>query len=212
TVIYACLGSISNLTPSQLIQLGLGLEASNRPFIWVIRGSDASNDVDTWISEDGFEERTKGRALVIRGWAPQVLILSHQAIGGFLTHCGWNSTIEGISAGVPLITWPLFADQFANEKLAVQIVEIGVRVGVEEPMRWGEEEKIGVLVKKEDVEAAIEKLMDEGEEGEERRKRAKRLGEMANKAVEIGGSSHLHISGLIQDIRQRANERKQLST
>ncbi|PPD91240.1 hypothetical protein GOBAR_DD11832 [Gossypium barbadense] len=151
TVIYACLGSISNLTPSQLIQLGLGLEASNRPFIWVVRGSDASNDVDTWISEDGFEERTKGRALVIRGWAPQVLILSHQAIGGFLTHCGWNSTIEGISAGVPLITWPLFADQFANEKLAVQIVEIGVRVGVEEPMRWGEEEKIGVLVKKEDI-------------------------------------------------------------
>ncbi|KAB2049210.1 hypothetical protein ES319_A13G161000v1 [Gossypium barbadense] len=212
TVIYACLGSISNLTPSQLIQLGLGLEASNRPFIWVIRASDASNDVDTWISEDGFEERTKGRGLVIRGWAPQVLILSHQAIGGFLTHCGWNSTIEGISAGVPLITWPLFADQFANEKLAVQIVEIGVRVGVEEPMRWGEEEKIGVLVKKEDVKEAIEKLMDEGEEGEERRKRAKRLGEMANKAVEIGGSSHLHISRLIQDIRQRANERKQLST
>lgn len=79
-------------------------------------------------------------------------------------------------------------------------------------MRWGEEEKIGVLVKKEDVKEAIEKLMDEGEEGEERRKRAKRLGEMANKAVEIGGSSHLHISRLIQDIRQRANERKQLST
>ncbi|TYJ01801.1 hypothetical protein E1A91_A13G179700v1 [Gossypium mustelinum] len=211
TVIYACLGSISNVTPPQTIQLGLGLEASNRPFIWVIRGSDASNEVDKWISEDGFEERTKGRGLVIRGWAPQVLILSHPAIGGFLTHCGWNSTIEGISAGVPLITWPLFADQFANEKLAVQILEIGVRVGVEEPMRWGEEEKIGVLVKK-DVKEAIEKLMDEGEEGEERRKRAKRLGEMANKAVEIGGSSHLNITRLIQDIRRRANERKQLST
>ncbi|KAK8318605.1 hypothetical protein V6Z11_A13G182000 [Gossypium hirsutum] len=211
TVIYACLGSISNVTPPQTIQLGLGLEASNRPFIWVIRGSDASNEVDKWISEDGFEEKTKGRGLVIRGWAPQVLILSHPAIGGFLTHCGWNSTIEGISAGVPLITWPLFADQFANEKLAVQILEIGVRVGVEEPMRWGEEEKIGVLVKK-DVKEAIEKLMDEGEEGEERRKRAKRLGEMANKAVEIGGSSHLNITRLIQDIRRRANERKQLST
>ncbi|KAB1995771.1 hypothetical protein ES319_D13G183600v1 [Gossypium barbadense] len=212
TVIYACLGSISNVRPPQTIQLGLGLEASNRPFIWVIRGSDASNELDKWISEDGFEERTKGRGLVIRGWAPQVLILSHPAIGGFLTHCGWNSTIECISAGVPLITWPLFADQFANEKLAVQILEIGVRVGVEEPMRWGEEEKIGVLVKKEDVKEAIEKLMDEGEEGEERRKRAKGLGEMANKAVEIGGSSHLNITRLIQDIRRRANERKQLST
>ncbi|MBA0699657.1 hypothetical protein Goari_001269 [Gossypium aridum] len=79
-------------------------------------------------------------------------------------------------------------------------------------MRWGEEEKIGVLVKKEDVKEAIEKLMDEGEEGEERRKRAKGLGEMANKAVEIGGSSHLNITRLMQDIRRRANERKQLST
>ncbi|XVF30461.1 hypothetical protein REPUB_Repub16aG0059800 [Reevesia pubescens] len=184
SVIYACLGSISNVIPSQSIQLGLGLEASNRPFIWVIRGSDSSNEVEKWIVEDGFEERTKGRGLVIRGWAPQVLILSHPAIGAFLTHCGWNSTIEGISAGVPLITWPLFADQFANEKLAVQILEIGVKVGVEEPLRWAEEEKIGVLVKKEDVKEAIEKLMDGGEEREERIKRAKKLGEMAKKAVE----------------------------
>ncbi|KAK8542846.1 hypothetical protein V6N13_136603 [Hibiscus sabdariffa] len=212
TVIYACLGSLTNVIPSQLIELGLGLEASNRPFIWVIRGSDASNEVEKWISVDGFEERTKGRGLVVRGWAPQVLILSHPAIGGFLTHCGWNSTIEGISAGVPLVTWPLFADQFANEKLAVQILKIGVRVGVEEPVRWGEEEKIGVLVKKEDVKEAIEKLMDEGEEGEERRKRAKKLGEMAKKSVEIGGSSHLNITRLIQDIRQRAYDMKQTST
>ncbi|GMJ11341.1 UDP-glucosyl transferase 73C1 [Hibiscus trionum] len=212
TVIYACLGSLSNVTHSQSIELGLGLEASIRPFIWVIRGSDASNEVEKWISVDGFEERTKGRGLVVRGWAPQVLILSHPAIGAFLTHCGWNSTIEGISAGVPLITWPLFADQFANEKLAVQILKIGVRVGVEEPMRWGEEEKIGVLVKKEDVKVAIEKLVDEGEEGEERRKRAKELGEMAKKAVEIGGSSYLNITRLIQDIRQRAYDMKQTST
>ncbi|XP_022719876.1 UDP-glycosyltransferase 73C3-like [Durio zibethinus] len=212
SVIYACLGSHPNVIPSQSIQLGLGLEASNRPFIWVIRGNNASNEVVKWILEDGFEERTKGRCLVIRGWAPQVLILSHPAIGAFLTHCGWNSTVEGISAGVPLITWPLFADQFANEKLAVQILKIGVKVGVEEPLRWTEEEKIGVLVKKEDVKEAIEKLMDGGEEGEERRKRAKKLGEMANKAVEIGGSSHLNITQLIRDIRQRAYDRMQLST
>ncbi|KAK8479824.1 hypothetical protein V6N13_031485 [Hibiscus sabdariffa] len=92
-----------------------------------------------------------------------------------------------LDAGVPLVTWPLFADQFANEKLAVEILKIGVRVEVEEPVRWGEEEKIGVLVKKEDVKEAIEKLMDEGEEGEERRIRTKKLGEMAKKSVEIGG-------------------------
>ncbi|XWS57355.1 hypothetical protein CRYUN_Cryun09bG0167400 [Craigia yunnanensis] len=212
SVIYACLGSQSNVIPSQSIQLGLGLEASNTPFIWVIRGSDTANEIEEWILEDGFEERTKGRGLVIRGWAPQVLILSHPAIGAFLTHCGWNSTVEGISAGVPLVTWPLFADQFANEKLAVQILKIGVKVGVEEPLRWTEEEKIGVLVKKEDVKKAIERLMDVGEEGEERRRRAKKLGEMANKAVEMGGSSHLNITKLIQDIMQRADDRKQPST
>ena len=76
----------------------------------------------------------------------------------------------------------------------------------------GEEAKVGVLVKKEDVKEAIERVMDGGEEGEERRKRAKKLGEMANKAVEMGGSSHLNITKLIQDIMQRANDRKQPST
>jgi UDP-glucosyl transferase 73C len=117
-----------------------------------------------WISEDRFEERIKGRGLLIRGWAPQLLILSHPSVGGFLTHCGWNSIIESISAGVPMLTWPLFGDQFMNEKLVVQVQKIGVRVGVEDPVKWGEEEKIGVLVEKEDVKAAIDMLMDEGEE------------------------------------------------
>ncbi|XP_017976030.1 PREDICTED: UDP-glycosyltransferase 73C1 [Theobroma cacao] len=212
SVIYACLGSLSNVIPSQSIELGLGLEASNRPFIWVMRGSDTSKEVEKWILEDGFEKRTKGRGLVIRGWAAQVVILSHRAIGGFLTHCGWNSTIEAIVAGVPLITWPLFGDQFCNEKLVVQILQIGVRIGVEEPLRWGDEAKVGVLVYKEDVKKAVEKLMEIGEEGEERRKRAKKLGEMANKALEVGGSSHLNITQFIQDIMQRTYGRKQPST
>ncbi|XVE90461.1 hypothetical protein DITRI_Ditri20bG0079800 [Diplodiscus trichospermus] len=168
--------------------------------------------MEKWILDYGFEERTKGRGVVIRGGAPQVQILSYSAIGAFLTHCGWNSMAEGISAGVPLITWPLFADQFASEKLAVQILKIGVKVGVEEPLRWAEEEKIGVLVKKEDVKEAIEGLMDGGEEAEERRKRAKKLGEMAKKAVEMGGSSHLNITKLTQDVMQKTEDRKQCST
>ncbi|XVE90416.1 hypothetical protein DITRI_Ditri20bG0076200 [Diplodiscus trichospermus] len=202
-VIYVCLGSFSDMKPSQLIELGLGLEASNRPFIWVMRGTAASEEVEKWILEDGFKERTKGRGLVIRGWAPQVMILSHRAIGGFLTHCGWNSIIEAVTAGVPLITWPLFGDQFCNEKLVVQLLRIGVRIGVEKPITRGEE------VKKEDVKKAIERLMEEEEEGEERRKRAKNLGEMAEKALQIGGSSHLNITQLIKEIMQRTYESKQ---
>ncbi|XP_021821628.1 UDP-glycosyltransferase 73C6-like [Prunus avium] len=204
SVVYACLGSMCNLISEQLIELGLGLEASNKPFIWVVRGCKQSEELEKWISENGFKERTKERSLLIRGWAPQTLILSHPAIGGFLTHCGWNSTLEAICAGLPLITWPLFSEQFLNEKLVEQILKIAVRVGVEYPMKWGEEEKIGVLVKKENVKEAIEKLMD-GEESQGKRERAKKFGKMARRAVEEGGSSHLNIALLIQDIMQQGS-------
>ncbi|XP_050113612.1 UDP-glycosyltransferase 73C1-like [Malus sylvestris] len=204
SVVYVCLGSLCNLVSEQLMELGLGLEASNKPFFWVVRGCSQTEELKTWITESGFEERTKDRSLLIWGWAPQTLILSHPAIGGFLTHCGWNSALEGICAGLPLITWPLFGDQFLNEKLVEQILKIAVRVGIENPMKWGEEEKIGVLVKKENVKVAVEKLMD-GEESEARRERARELGEMARRAVEEGGSSHLNITLLIQDIMQQGN-------
>ena len=87
-------------------------------------------------------------------------------------HTGWNSTLEGICAGVTMITWPSFSKQFMNEKLLVQILKVGVRVGVEVAVQMGEEE-FGVLVKREDVKEALESLMDEGEEGEDRGKRAR---------------------------------------
>lgn len=201
SVVYACLGSQCRLVPSQLIQLGLGLEASKHPFVWVVKTREENfHEVEKWLLEEKFEERIKGRGLLIKGWAPQVLILSHPAIGGFLTHCGWNSTIEGLCFGVPMITWPLFAEQFFNEKLIVEILRIGVRVGVDVPVRWGEEEKVGVLVNKDQVEMALDILMDGGEEGEERRKKALELGEMARRSMEEGGSSHSNMSLLIQDI------------
>lgn len=206
SVIYVCLGSMCNLTPLQLIELGLALEASKRPFIWVIRGGNQLEELEKWIKEENFEERTKGRSFVIRGWAPQVLILSHTAIGGFLTHCGWNSTLESICAGVPMITWPLFGDQFFNEKLIVQILKVGVSVGVEDPVKWGEEEEMGVLVKREDVERAIGELMSGTKESEEMRRRVEELGEIAKRAVEEGGSSHSNVTLLIQDIMQQTKK------
>ncbi|KAK8561979.1 hypothetical protein V6N13_148884 [Hibiscus sabdariffa] len=184
---------ISTVKRPELIELGLGLEASNKPFIWVLRGNNtSSNEVEEWMEEDGFEERTKGRGLVVKGWAPQVLILSPPAIGGFLTHCGWNSTMEGISAGVPLITLPFLADQFSNEKLAVQVLKIGVSLGIEKPTNVGDE-KSGFLLKKEEVRNAIQQLMDDGNEGLERR-RAKEFGEKAKKAVEVDVQDAIHQS------------------
>ncbi|CAA0375101.1 unnamed protein product [Arabidopsis thaliana] len=204
SVLYVCLGSICNLPLSQLLELGLGLEESQRPFIWVIRGWEKYKELVEWFSESGFEDRIQDRGLLIKGWSPQMLILSHPSVGGFLTHCGWNSTLEGITAGLPMLTWPLFADQFCNEKLVVQILKVGVSAEVKEVMKWGEEEKIGVLVDKEGVKKAVEELMGESDDVKERRRRAKELGESAHKAVEEGGSSHSNITFLLQDIMQLA--------
>ncbi|KAK7245045.1 hypothetical protein RIF29_39875 [Crotalaria pallida] len=200
SVIYVCFGSLNNATPEQLIEIGLGLEATKRPFIWVIRGAYRRDEIEKWLIEDGFEERVKGRGILIKGWAPQVLILSHRAIGAFLTHCGWNSTLEGICAGVPLVTYPLFGEQFYNEKVVVQVVENGVSLGAESVVHLGEEEKSCVQVKRENVRDAIEKVMGEGEEQEKIRERARKLAHMAKKAPEEGGSSYINMSRLIEDI------------
>nr|UHH90524.1 UDP-glycosyltransferase [Nicotiana benthamiana] len=201
SILYCCLGSQCRLIASQLIEIGLGLEASNWPFIWVIKnGENLDSELEKWLIDEKYEERIKGRGLVIKGWAPQVLILSHPAIKGFLTHCGWNSTIESVSCGVPMITWPMFAEQFFNEKLIVEVLRIGVRVGVEIPVRWGEEEKVGVLVHKVQVANAVEKLMNGGEEGEMRRHKAKELGLVARRTMEENGTSRISILNLIQDI------------
>ncbi|XP_045795250.1 UDP-glycosyltransferase 73C1-like [Trifolium pratense] len=203
SVIYVSLGSLCNITSKQMIELGLALEATKRPFIWVIRDGNQLEALEKWVEESGFEGRINGRGLLIKSWAPQLLILSHRSTGGFLTHCGWNSTIEAICAGVPMVTWPLFADQFLNETLAVQILKVGVKIGVEIPLKWGEEEESSVLVKKEDIIRGIERLMDETSESEDRRKKIRELANMAKKAVEKDGSSNSNVTLFIQDIIQK---------
>ncbi|XP_047312023.1 UDP-glycosyltransferase 73C12-like [Impatiens glandulifera] len=202
SVIYICFGSLNNLTIAQLVELGLGLEASNRPFVWVMRNGEGKEETERWITESGYEGRIRGRGLLIRGWAPQVFILSHEAIGAFLTHCGWNSTMEGVCSGVPMITWPLFAEQFFNEKLIVQILRIGVSVGsrtVRQPSELKEGE-ILVVIKRETITDAIDKVMAGDEEGDVRRRRAREVAVKAKKSVEEGGSSNLDLSLLIEEV------------
>ncbi|THG03105.1 hypothetical protein TEA_002911 [Camellia sinensis var. sinensis] len=207
SVVYACLGSFDRLTTPQLIELALGLEGSKRPFVWVIKGGRKAGEIEKWVEENRFEERTKGRGLLIRGWAPQVLILWHRAVGAFLTHCGWNSTLEGMCAGVPMLTWPMFAEQFLNEKLVVQVLDIGISVGAQGVRPLFEEDKCKELVEREAIKDAVEKVMGERIHGEERRKRARVLGDMAKKAIEEGGSSYLNTRLLIQDVMKLVNHK-----
>ncbi|KAK4767299.1 hypothetical protein SAY86_015049 [Trapa natans] len=203
TVVYACLGSLCRLVPAQLMELGKGLEASNRPFIWVVKTAENERtwELEKLLKDYNFEERTRGRGFLIRGWAPQLAILSHRSIGAFLTHCGWNSTLEGLCSGLPMITWPLFAEQFVNEAMVVDVLRVGVRVGVETAVKFGQEAKLGVLVKEGEVLRAIEEVMSSGEKGEERRKRAVELAEKGRTAAEEGGgSSYSNLTHLIQFI------------
>uniref|UniRef100_A0A0D9UXF2 Glycosyltransferase N-terminal domain-containing protein n=1 Tax=Leersia perrieri TaxID=77586 RepID=A0A0D9UXF2_9ORYZ len=203
SVIFVSFGSLASTAPQQLVELGLGLEASNKPFFWVIKAGNKFPEIEEWLA-DGFEERVKDRGMIIRGWAPQMMILWHQAIGGFMTHCGWNSTIEGICAGVPMITWPHFAEQFLNEKLVVDHLKIGVEVGVKGVAQWGIEQN-EVMVTKNAVEIAVSTLMNDEEAAEEMRMRAKDFGVKARKALEEGGSSYNNIRSLIQEMGNKQN-------
>ncbi|KAJ3682569.1 hypothetical protein LUZ60_015142 [Juncus effusus] len=203
SVLYVSFGSVARIVSLQLIEIGLGLEASERPFIWVIKTGEKTSEFEQWLLEEKFEERVRDRGLIIRGWAPQVMILSHKAIGGFVTHCGWNSTIEGICAAVPMVAWPQFGDQFFNEILIVDVLKVGVRIGVEKSIKWGSEKSDEVMVKRDEVVRKVLELMDGEGEGMERRNRAQKLGEMAKVAMDEGGSSYEHIELLIQDIREK---------
>ncbi|KAG0491469.1 hypothetical protein HPP92_004867 [Vanilla planifolia] len=194
SVLFVCFGSASNFTENQMREMAVGLEASEHPFIWAV-----SNAGEGWIPE-GFEETIEGRGMLIRGWAPQLLILQHIAVGGFMMHCGWNSCLEGISAGLPMVTWPLFADQFFNERLLVDVLQIGVSVGANGYTLRAEEKKVvGASV----VEAAVRTVMGGDEEAEERRRRVRELKKMAFRALEEGGSSYNDIADLIQKLEEK---------
>ncbi|KAJ1282335.1 hypothetical protein BS78_03G043900 [Paspalum vaginatum] len=201
SVLYISFGSIAHLAAKELIQLAGGLEASRRPFVWAIKEARSDADVQAWLAE-GFENRVKDRGLLIRGWAPQVTILSHAAVGGFLTHCGWNATLEAIVHGVPALTWPNFSDQFSSERLLVDVLNIGVRSGVKVPAMSLPEEAEGVQVTSAEVEKAVAELMDEGPARTARRARAREIAAKAKAAMEEGGSSYADLTDMIHHVAE----------
>ncbi|KAF4374058.1 hypothetical protein F8388_007964 [Cannabis sativa] len=194
SVIYVSFGSVANFNDEQLMEIATGLEASGQQFIWVVKKEKVEGVEEEWLPE-GFEERMKERGLIVRGWAPQVPILEHEAVGGFVTHCGWNSILESVCAGVPMVTWPVAAEQFFNEKLVSQVLNIGVEVGARKWVRM-----VGDFVKRERIRNAVSRIM-EGEEAEEMRRRVKSLAEMGRSAIKEAGSSMLDFNALFHDLR-----------
>ncbi|MCL7023308.1 hypothetical protein MKW94_020361 [Papaver nudicaule] len=129
SVVYICFGSQTVLKNTQMEALAVGLEKSGVKFVWCVKEPTVGHVSGEYgLVPSWFEERTAGRGLVVRGWAPQVLILKHRAVGSFLTHCGWNSVLESIAAGVPMLAWPMGADQYVNAILLVDGLKVGVRV------------------------------------------------------------------------------------
>ncbi|XP_010457132.1 PREDICTED: UDP-glycosyltransferase 72B2 [Camelina sativa] len=164
SVLYISFGSGGTLTLEQFNELALGLADSEKRFIWVIRspsGIASSSYLNPHSQTDpftflplGFLDRTKEKGLVVRSWAPQIQILAHPSTCGFVTHCGWNSILESIVNGVPLIAWPLFAEQKMNALLLAEGVGAALRVLA------GEDG----IVRREEVVRVVKELM-EGEEG-----------------------------------------------
>jgi hypothetical protein len=143
SVVYICFGSRMTLTTDQMNALLAALECSGVHFILCVKAVDEGH-VDE--IQEGFEDRVGERGFIIRGWVPQVAILRNPAVGVFVTHCGWNSTLEGISAGVMLLTWPLGADQFSNAKLVVDQLGIAARACEGGPSAIPDSVKLGELL------------------------------------------------------------------
>ncbi|KAJ9559280.1 LOW QUALITY PROTEIN: hypothetical protein OSB04_013894 [Centaurea solstitialis] len=198
SVIYACFGSMVRFPDAQITEIALALEESGRPFVWVVRKRDGEKEIGGM--PEGFRERIEkeNKGLVLTEWAPQVAILNHPAIGGFLTHCGWNSVLEAMVAGVPLIRWPLYYDLFYTDKL-VELLGIGVGVGADV---WNPNIVItSPVIEKERIIEAIRILTGESAIAESIRNKAKAISVMAKQAIEPGGSSFNGLTTLIEELK-----------
>jgi hypothetical protein len=195
SVVYLCFGSLTHVSKAQLGELAFGLEAFEKPFLWVIRS-------ETWVLPEGWKERVGDRGLVITGWAPQNVILAHRAVGAFVTHCGWNSVLETVVAGVPVLTWPMVFEQFITERFVTKVLAIGERLWPEGAgVRSTRSEEHG-LVPAEAVAQALTKFMEPGGAGDAARSRVKELSAKARAAMAEGGSSHRDLCRMIDDLME----------
>ncbi|TVU35832.1 hypothetical protein EJB05_17739, partial [Eragrostis curvula] len=198
SVVFLAFGSMGSFPKNQLEEIAIGLEKSGHRFLWVVRSPKSDDhkfgdplpepDLDALLP-GGFLERTKDRGLVVKSWAPQVDVLQHRATGAFVTHCGWNSTLEGVTAGLPLLCWPLYAEQRLNKEFIVEEMKLGVE------MRGYD----GELVTAEEVETKVRWVM-ESEGGKMLRERVAAAKHAGAEALNEGGSSHAAFVQFLKDL------------
>ncbi|XP_030529277.2 7-deoxyloganetin glucosyltransferase-like [Rhodamnia argentea] len=182
SVLYINFGSIAVLTREELVEFAMGLANSKHPFLWIIRPDLISGDSIVLSRE--FMKETEGRSM-LADWCPQEAVLNHIATGGFLTHCGWNSIIESVSAGVPMICWPSFGDQSTNCTYACSKWEIGL--------------ELSGMVRREEVERLVRELM-EGDKGKQMTGRIIERKKLAQEATDPNGSSSKNLDKLLNEL------------
>ena len=126
SVVFVSFGSIIGLTRDKVLEFGHGLVNSGKPFLWVIRPESITGEADPSLTIGELKDMTEDNKGLIMSWIPQEEVLAHPAIGVFLTHSGWNSTLESIYAGVPMICWPVIGDQQINSRFVSDVWKIGL--------------------------------------------------------------------------------------
>ncbi|KAL6614674.1 hypothetical protein ACP70R_036944 [Stipagrostis hirtigluma subsp. patula] len=198
SVVFLCFGSIGRFSAEQTMEVAAGLEASGQRFLWVVRAPPSDDpakkfakppepDLDALLPE-GFLDRTKDRGLVVKSWAPQRDVLAHEAVGGFVTHCGWNSVLEAVMAGVPMLAWPLHAEQWMNRVFLEKELQLAVAVE-------GYDDEEGVVAA-EEVAGKVRWLMD-SDGGRALRERTLAAMRRAKEALLEGGESEVTLTRLV---------------
>jgi UDP:flavonoid glycosyltransferase YjiC (YdhE family) len=183
SVVYVSLGSIASINEKELAEMAWGLADSQQPFLWVVR-PDSNHGSKHEVLPESFKETVGERGCIVN-WVPQKEVLAHGAVGGFLSHCGWNSTLESLCEGIPMICKPCFGDQRVNARYVSHVWRVGLELenGLE----------------RSEIEKAVRRLMAD-KEGEAMRERAKSLKEKVELCIKEGGSSNNSLNKLIEMI------------
>ncbi|KAI3779431.1 hypothetical protein L2E82_09149 [Cichorium intybus] len=186
SVLYIAFGSTTILNQTQFTELALGLELSNRLFMWVVRTGMIANETVTF--PDGYVERVRSRGKVV-SWAPQLKVLAHPSVACIMSHCGWNSTLEGVTNGLPFLCWPYIADQILNETYICDMWKTGLGFRKDEQ---------GIITK-EEIKCKVEHLLS----AKSYKDRALEIKKKVRSSVKPGGSSHQNICNFIEWIHEK---------